>query len=88
MNASLAAAQTTSLLKVSVATPEAFEGVRRRLQAVKPATRQESGRVVIALRLPESGREVEIALPEPTACTPAMRGALKAVEGVSEVELV
>ncbi|MEQ1931333.1 MAG: DNA polymerase III subunit alpha, partial [Parvularculaceae bacterium] len=83
-----AAAQTTSLLKVSVATPEAFEGVRRRLQAVKPATRQESGRVVIALRLPESGREVEIALPEPTACTPAMRGALKAVDGVLDVELV
>ncbi|NWG70654.1 MAG: DNA polymerase III subunit alpha [Parvularculaceae bacterium] len=83
-----AAAQTTSLLRVLVSTPEALDGVRRRLAAVKPPSRQEAGRVVLALRLPESGREVEIALAEPAACTPAMRGALKAVEGVADVELL
>ena len=83
-----AAAQTTSMLKVSVATPEALEAVSRRLAAVRPASRQEQGRVILSLSLPDSGREIEIALSQPAACTPAMRGALKSVEGVSEVELI
>jgi len=83
-----AAAQTTSLLRIALSGPEALDGVRRRLAAVKPASRQEGGRVVLSLKLPPSGREVEIALSEPAACTPAMRGALKAVDGVSDVELL
>ncbi|MBI1366389.1 MAG: DNA polymerase III subunit alpha [Alphaproteobacteria bacterium] len=83
-----AAAQTTSMLKISVTSADALESVRRRLAAVKPAGREEGGRVVVALRLPETGREVEISLPGAAACTPAMRGALKAVDGVADVELV
>ncbi len=83
-----AAAQTTSMLKVAVASPEAIEAVRRRLSAVKPAGRQEAGKVVLSLRLPETGREVDIALAEPAACTPAMRGALKSLDGVIDVELL
>jgi DNA polymerase-3 subunit alpha len=43
---------------------------------------------VIALTLADSGREVEIALKDPAACTPALRGALKSVEGVQDVELI
>ena len=83
-----AAAQTTSMLKISVSAPEAIDAVRRRLAAVKPAGRQEAGKVVLCLRLPETGREVDIALAEPAACTPAMRGALKSLDGVIEVELL
>jgi DNA polymerase-3 subunit alpha len=84
-----AAAQTTSQLRIAVASAEGLEAVRRRLAAVKPATATEAGDVVIALTLPDrAGREVELRLPTRAAATPAMRGALKAVEGVLDVELV
>jgi len=83
-----AAAQATSMLKVAITSPDALDAVKRRLSAAKPASRQESGRVVISLRLGDSGREVELALAETAACTPAMRGALKSVEGVENVELI
>ena len=74
-------------LRVEVISENALEGVRRRLAGVKPASPKEAGGVVIAMRL-AGGREVEITLPEPAACTPAMRGALKGVEGVADVELI
>ena len=74
-------------LRVEVISENALEGVRRRLAGVKPSSPKEAGGVVIAMRL-AGGREVEITLPEPAACTPAMRGALKGVEGVADVELI
>ncbi|MGE0409351.1 MAG: OB-fold nucleic acid binding domain-containing protein, partial [Amphiplicatus sp.] len=83
-----AAAEATSMLKVDVTDAAALDAVRRRLAAVKPASRGEAGRVVLSLRLAETGREVDIALAEPAACTPAMRGALKALEGVADVALI
>jgi len=83
-----AAASASSQLRVSVASEEALEGVRRRLEAVKPASHREGGQVVVALRLSESGREVDIRLPGLAACTPDMRGALKGVPGVADVEIV
>ncbi len=83
-----AAAQAASMLRVSITSEAALDGVKRRLAGVKPASRQETGQVVLALRLPETGREVEISLGTQAACTPTMRGALKAVEGVADVELV
>lgn len=84
-----AAAQTTSQLRIVVGSGEGLDAVRRRLAAVKPATPAEAGDVVIALNLPDAGgREVELLLKTRAACTPAMRGALKAVEGVLDVELV
>ncbi len=84
-----AAAQTTSQLRIAVGSSEGLDAVRRRLAAVKPATGAEAGDVVISLSLPEfGGREVELLLKSRAACTPAMRGALKAVEGVLDVELV
>ncbi len=84
----LAAAAAATQLRVSIIAPMALEGVKRRLAGVKPATAKEGGAVVIAMRLPETGREVEVTLPGVAACTPAMRGALKGVEGVADVELV
>lgn len=84
-----AAAQTTSQLRIVVGTAEGLGAVQRRLAAVKPASAAEAGDVVIALSLPDvGGREVELQLKSKAACTPAMRGALKAVDGVLDVELV
>ncbi len=84
----LAAAASVSQLRISITSERALEGVRRRLAAVKPANARERGDVVIAMRVGKKGRDVEITLPEPAACTPAMRGALKGVDGVADVELV
>ncbi len=83
-----AAAATVSQLRVSVTSSNALEGLKRRLASVRPAGPRESGSVVVVMRLPESGREVDIALPGVAACTPAMRGALKSIEGVADVELI
>jgi len=83
-----AAAKAASSLRISIVAERALEGLQRRLGAVKPAGPKEAGQVVIAMRLPETGREVELTLPERAACTPAMRGALKGVEGVADVELL
>jgi DNA polymerase-3 subunit alpha len=84
-----AARETTSQLRIVVGTGEGLDAVRRRLAAVKPAAASEAGDVVIALNLPDAGgREVELLLKTRAACTPAMRGALKAVDGVLDVELV
>ncbi|WDI31196.1 DNA polymerase III subunit alpha [Hyphococcus flavus] len=83
-----AAAAAVSKLRISISTADAFDGLKRRLAAVKPASQRESGSVVVVLRLPETGREVDITLPEQAACTPAMRGALKSLEGVTDVELI
>ena len=84
-----AAAQTTSLLRVSIASSSALNAVKRRLASVKPASHHEAGKVILSLQLPEwGGREVEISLGAEAACTPAMRGALKSVDGVLDVELV
>jgi DNA polymerase-3 subunit alpha len=83
-----AAAATVSQLRVSVTSPDALEGLKRRLASVRPASSNESGSVVIVMRLPESGREIDLALPGLAACTPAMRGALRSINGVSDVELI
>ena len=83
-----AAASAASQLRISIINEEALAGIRRRLEAVKPASAREKGQVVVALSLPETGREVEIKLPGFAACTPAMRGALKGVAGVADVELI
>jgi DNA polymerase-3 subunit alpha len=86
----VAAAAATSSLKITVATVEALGAVKRRMAAAKPPGPGEAGDVVLTLALgpAANGREVELSLPGKAACTPAMRGALKALDGVLEVELV
>jgi len=84
-----AAAQTVSQLRIAVAGVDAVEAVRRRLAAVKPAGPGEAGEVILSLTLPDQGgRQVDLLLKDRAACTPAVRGALKATEGVIDVELV
>lgn len=87
-NLNSAAAATVSQLRVSVTSPDALEGLKRRLASVRPASQNESGSVVVVMRLPETGREVDLALPGLAACTPAMRGALRSLNGVADVELI
>ncbi len=87
-NLDIAAAAAVSQLRVAVTSQAALEGVKRRLAAVKPASQNERGAIILAMRLGGSGREVEITLPDKTVCTPAARGALKGIEGVVDVELV
>ena len=84
----IAARSASKILRIALSSDAALARVSRRLAAVKPASAAEQGTVVIALPLAESGREVEITLAEMAACTPAMRGAMKGVEGVVDVELV
>jgi len=83
-----AAASAASQMRIAVTSAAALEGIKRRLAAVKPSSPSEGGKIVVAMQLPESGHEVEIMLPGEAACTPAMRGALKGVDGVADVELV
>jgi len=83
-----AASQTSSRLRVSIASLDALEGVHRRLSAVKPASKIDGGEVILAFRLPENGREVELLLPQIAAVNPQMRGALRAVDGVYDVEIL
>ena len=44
--------------------------------------------MIVCLRLPDNGREVDLHLGVEAACTPSMRGALRSIEGVIDVELV
>ncbi|MEL6378238.1 MAG: DNA polymerase III subunit alpha [Pseudomonadota bacterium] len=83
-----AAADTSSQLRIRLATPEALDAIKRRLETVKPASPNERGEVILSFVLPETGREIDIKLAEQAAVTPQMRGALKTIDGVYEVELL
>jgi DNA polymerase-3 subunit alpha len=84
-----AAAETVSVLRVSISDAAALPAIQRRLASVKaPSSGRETGRLVLALRPERSGREVELSLADPVACTPAMRSALKNAPGVLDVELI
>jgi len=88
MSLDKAASATVSQLRVSVISEAALDSLKNRLASVKPASARERGSVVISMRLPETGREVDIALPGFAACTPTIRSALKNIDGVADVELI
>jgi len=82
-----AAATTKAELRISVMTPDALPSIRRRLfESGQPA--EATGTAAILLYLPETGCEVEMKLPGEVAATVAMKGAIKTIEGVADVELV
>jgi len=83
-----AAADTSSQLRIRLATPEALDGIKRRLETVKPAAPSERGDVILRFVLPETGREIDLKLAEAAAVTPQMRSALKTIDGVYDVELL
>jgi DNA polymerase-3 subunit alpha len=78
-----AAAQTGVGLRIFIDNPKPLMSISERIKGA-------NGRGVISLVFPvESGqREVEVELPGRYAVTPALRGALRVVSGVQEVEEV
>ena len=77
-------------LRIEVANAVAIEGVKRRLRDVggADAAKAAHGYASLVMFLPEIGCEVTINLPQKVKASPAMRSALKLIEGVTAVELV
>jgi len=75
-------------LTVHVEDAAAMSSIRSRLGQVAKMTgaRRGEGPVHLVIALPESGQEVEIALPGNYPVGPEVKGALKAVPGVAMVE--
>lgn len=78
-----AAAQTGAGLRIFIDNPKPLPSIAERVKGSK-------GKGLISLVFPvENGeREVELELPGRYAVTPALRGALRVVSGVQEVEEV
>ncbi len=76
-----AAAQTGAGLRIFIDNPKPLPGIAERVKG-------QNGRGLISLVFPvENGaREVEVELPGRYAVTPALRGALRVINGVQEVE--
>jgi DNA polymerase-3 subunit alpha len=76
-----AAAQTGAGLRIFIDNPKPLGGIAERVKG-------QNGRGLISLVFPvEAGaREVELELPGRYAVTPALRGALRVISGVQEVE--
>jgi hypothetical protein len=81
-------------LRVFITSERALDGLKQRLASTGPEgavlsdRAQAGGKVIIAMRLSGSGRDVEITLPHAVACTPALRAVLKDLNGVADVELI
>jgi DNA polymerase-3 subunit alpha len=78
------AAQTG--LRVWVREPDALTSLKLRLEEARPRKGRRGGPVEIVLSDPDLGAEIELTAPGDYAVTPAMRGAIKAIEGVMMVE--
>jgi DNA polymerase-3 subunit alpha len=72
------AANTAAGLKIFLDQPEPLSAVRSRLS--------EKGRGAVSLVLMTEGREVEMELKERFHITPAIRGAIRSIPGVVEVQ--
>ena len=70
-------------LRIYVNEPRAFDSIAKRL-ADAPAGR--GGPVNLVMTIPELDKEAEIALPGEYPVTPAIKGAIKAAQGVLHVE--
>ncbi|MDR5652114.1 DNA polymerase III subunit alpha [Ruixingdingia sedimenti] len=72
-------------LRVHLGAAEAAEAVAALLSRATGAARAR-GPVTICVTCPETGREIDITLPQDYAVTPQVKGALKATQGVLAVE--
>ncbi|MEM7188717.1 MAG: DNA polymerase III subunit alpha [Pseudomonadota bacterium] len=75
-------------LEVHVATAQAFESIRNRLDLVSTEARRRRGEgpVKLIMALPELDQEVHVDLPGQYAISAEIRGALKSVPGVEAVQ--
>ena len=85
-----AAASAKAQLRISVMTVEALSSIKKRLfERVAGGTPERAnGSASLIVYLPESNCEVELKLPGEIPATVAMMGAIKTIEGVSDVELL
>jgi len=75
--------------KVFLNVSESISGVKKTLETAKKRsdkTKARQGQVNLVLLLDQVGQEVELELPERVPITPALKGALKAVPGVVDVQ--
>jgi len=75
--------------KVFLNVPESISGVKKTLETAKnrsDKSKARQGQVNLVLLLDQVGQEVELELPERVPITPALKGALKAVPGVIDVQ--
>ncbi|MCI5045089.1 MAG: DNA polymerase III subunit alpha [Aquisalinus sp.] len=83
-----AAASTQAELRISVVSPEALNSVRKRLYELGTSRGgSATGTALLHFFLPDNGCEVELKLPGDFNTTAALKGALKTIDGVSDVEL-
>ena len=83
-----AAAATQAELRISVVSPDALNSVRKRLYELGTSRNgSATGTALLHFFLPDNGCEVELKLPGDFNTTAALKGALKTIDGVSDVEL-
>lgn len=73
-------------LKIFLDRPEPLTSIKTRIDKVVEEKGRGKGKIGLVLMLPENGREVEMMLPGYYPIDPTMKSALKAVNGVIEVE--
>ena len=89
-----AASSTQAELKILVMTPDALPSIRRRLfeeqqtAAANGVAQPLNGTASLLFDLKDNACEVEVKLPGKVSATVAMKGALKTIEGVVDVELI
>ncbi len=98
----LAAAAEARRLRVRIASPETLEGLRRRLDAIKGAAGKDGGdvHVIAPLAAPDPAPDaaanaaageaafVELRIKTKVLCAPSTRSAVRAVDGVLDVEII
>ena len=82
-----AAAATQAELRISVTSADALNSVRRRLYELGSKGGTGTGTALLHFFLPDNGYEVELKLPGDFNTTAALKGALKTIDGVADVEL-
>ena len=87
-----AAATTQADLRINIETPDALPAIRRRLYELGSKQRNSDdqrgiGTATLIFYLADNGCEVEMRLPGEFQTNVSLQGALKTIEGVSEVEI-
>lgn len=80
------AANAASSLRVFLDTVEPMESIKERLNLLAKEKKVGKGKVVLVLMLNEQNREVEFELPGTFNVGPKLRGAMKSVQGVVDVD--
>ncbi len=80
------AANTQGALKIFLDSPQPLASIRTRIEQVTKDKPKGRGKIGLVLMLPQTSREVEIELPGFYTIDPTLKGAVKSVAGVVDVE--